>query len=130
MTTRAPDRVMVCVSSNTRADRVIEAGARIAARLRASWYAVYVDTPLERRTKSREQTVQSHMRLAEARGAIVVRVNAMSPADGLIAFAQREGVTHAIFGQSARSRWERLRRGSVIARFVAAVADAVVNVVP
>jgi len=121
---------MVCVSSNTRADRVIEAGAGIAARLRACWYAVYVDTPLERRTKSREQTVQSHMRLAEARGAIVVRVNAMSPADGLIAFAQREGVTHAIFGQSARSRWERLRRGSVIARFVAAVADAAVNVVP
>ena len=52
------------------------------------------------------------------------------PADGLIAFAQREGVTHVIFGQSARSRWELLWRGSTLDRFLAAVPDAAVQVVP
>ena len=52
------------------------------------------------------------------------------PADGLIAFAQREGITHVIFGQSARSRWELLRKGSTIDRFLAEVRDAAVLVVP
>jgi two-component system sensor histidine kinase KdpD len=57
-------------------------------------------------------------------------VKAERPADGLIAFAQREGITHVIFGQSARSRWELLWRGSTIARFLNSVRDAAVQVVP
>jgi two-component system sensor histidine kinase KdpD len=60
----------------------------------------------------------------------MVRVKAERPSDGLVAFAQREGVTHVIFGQSARSRWELLWRGSTLDRFLAAVPDAAVQVVP
>lgn len=58
-----------------------------------------------------------------------VRVKAGKPADGLIAFAQREGVTHVIFGQSARTRWELLVRGSTLDKFLGAVPDAAVQVV-
>jgi hypothetical protein len=43
-----PERVMVCMSSSGDAPRVIRAGARIAGRLGAHWYAVYVETPRER----------------------------------------------------------------------------------
>jgi two-component system sensor histidine kinase KdpD len=75
-------------------------------------------------------SLQQNIRLAESLGATVVRVKADRPADGLIAFAQREGVTHVIFGQSARSRWEALWRGSTLDRFLAAVPDATVQVVP
>ena len=42
-----PERVMVCMSSNALAPRVIRTGARIAGRLGAKWYAVYVQTPRE-----------------------------------------------------------------------------------
>jgi two-component system sensor histidine kinase KdpD len=57
-------------------------------------------------------------------------VRATRPADGLIAFAQREGITHVIFGQSARSRWEILTKGSTLNRFLQNVKDAAVQVVP
>ena len=40
-----PERVMVCMSSNAAAPRVIRTGARIAGRLGSRWYAVYVETP-------------------------------------------------------------------------------------
>ena len=50
--------------------------------------------------------------------------------DGLIAFAQREGVTHVIFGQSARTRFEILWRGSTLNKFLSAVPGAAVQVVP
>ena len=43
-----PERVMVCMSSNTEAARVIRTGVRIAGRLGSRWYAVYVETPRER----------------------------------------------------------------------------------
>ena len=42
-----PERVMVCMSSAAQAPRVLRTGARIAGRLGARWYAVYVETPRE-----------------------------------------------------------------------------------
>jgi two-component system sensor histidine kinase KdpD len=128
-----PERVMVCMSSNALAPRVIRTGARIAGRLGSRWYAVYVETPRERgdRIKPRDaDALQQNIRLAESLGATVVRVKADKPADGLIAFAQREGVTHVIFGQTARTRWELLVHGSTLDRFLGAVPDAAVQVVP
>jgi len=128
-----PERVMVCMSSSASAPRVVRAGARIAGRLGARWYAVFVETPSElpERIKAadREQ-LQRNIALAESLGATVVRVKADRPADGLIAFAQREGITHVIFGQSARTRLEILVKGSTLNRFLEEVKDAAVQVVP
>ncbi len=128
-----PERVMVCMSSNALAPRVVRTGARIAGRLGARWYAVYVETPREKPGRINPHdadALKENIRLAESLGATVVRVKAENPSEGLIAFAQREGVTHVIFGQSARSRWELLWRGSTLDRFLGAVPDAAVQVVP
>ena len=128
-----PERVMVCMSSNAAAPRVIRTGARIAGRLGSKWYAVYVETPREQPGRiglPDAEALQQNIRLAESLGATVVRVKADRPAEGLIAFAQREGVTHVIFGQSARSRLEVVWRGSTLDRFLGAVPDAAVQVVP
>jgi two-component system sensor histidine kinase KdpD len=128
-----PERVMVCMSSSADAPRVIRTGARIAGRLGARWYAVYVETPREapgRITPSDRESLQRSVALAESLGATVVRVKADRPADGLIAFAKREGITHVVFGQSARTRWEILLKGSTLNRFLDEVRDATLQVVP
>lgn len=128
-----PERVMVCMSSNSQAPRVIRVGARIASRLGARWYAVYVETPGEAPgTIPREdsEALRRNIALAENLGATVVRVRADDAPNGLIAFAKREGITHVIFGQTARSRWEILWNGSTLNRFLEEVRDAAVQVVP
>lgn len=128
-----PERVMVCMSSNALAPRVLRTGARIAGRLGAKWYAVYVETPQEKPGRIKpydSEALHQNIALAQSLGATVVKVHAERPAEGLIAFAQREGITHVIFGQSARSRWEILWHGSTIDRFLGAVRDAAVQVVP
>lgn len=128
-----PERVMVCMSANAVAPRVLRTGARIAGRLGSKWYAVYVETPREQpgRIKPADaEALQQNIRLAESLGATVVRVKADHASDGLIAFAQREGITHVIFGQSARTRVEILWRGSTLNKFLGAVPDAAVQVVP
>jgi two-component system sensor histidine kinase KdpD len=128
-----PERVMVGMSSSAVAPRVLRTGARIAGRLGARWYAVYVETPGEQpgRIGDEQAThLRDNIQLAESLGATVVRVHADGPADGLIEFAKREGITHVIFGQSARSRWELLLHGSTIDRFLSEVKDAAVQVVP
>lgn len=128
-----PERVMVCMSSSADAPRVLRTGARIAGRLGARWYAVYVETPREspgRITPTDRDALQRNITLAETLGATVVRVKADRPADGLIEFAKREGITHVIFGQTARSRWEILLKGSTLNRFLEEVRDAAIQVVP
>ena len=128
-----PERVMVCMSSASEATRVLRTGSRIAGRLGARWYAVYVETPREapERIKAADrEALARNIKLAEDLGATVVRVRADRPADGLIAFAQREGITHVIFGQTARSRWEIVTQGSILNRFLEEVRDAAVQVVP
>ena len=128
-----PERVMVCMSSNALAPRVLRTGARIAGRLGSKWYAVYVETPREQPGRIRpadSDALQQNIRLAESLGATVVRVKADHASEGLVAFAQREGITHVIFGQSARSRLEILWRGSTLNKFLSAVPDAAVQVVP
>ena len=127
------ERVMVCMSSSALAPRVLRTGARIAGRLGAKWYAVYVETPKERPGRigpPDAEALHQNIKLAESLGATVVKVHAEHPSEGLIAFAQREGITHVIFGQSARSRWEILWRGSTLNRFLGTVRDAAVQVVP
>jgi two-component system sensor histidine kinase KdpD len=128
-----PERVMVSMSSNADAPRVLRTGARIAGRLGARWYAVYVETPREapgRIPVGDRDALQRNIALAESLGATVVRVKADRPADGLIAFAKREGITHVIFGQTARTRWEILFKGSTLNRFLEEVRDAAIQVVP
>ena len=60
----------------------------------------------------------------------VVNLTDKNVSDALIRFAQQESISHVIFGQSARSRFDILLRGSVLNRFLAEVRDVTVQVVP
>lgn len=128
-----PEKIMVCLSSNTEARRLLRVGSRIAGRLASDWFAVYVETPREEPGRIRPSdhvSLQENIRLAEELGAKVIKLKADRVADALIDFARREAITHVIFGQSVRSRWDILFHGSIINRFLQEVKNATVQVVP
>jgi two-component system sensor histidine kinase KdpD len=128
-----PEKVMVAISSRGNARKLLRTGSRIAGRLASDWYAVYVETPREElgRIKPEDHaSLMDNIRLAEELGAKVVKIKGARVADALIEFARREGLTHVVFGQSARSRWDILLHGSVINRFLSEVRDATVQVLP
>ncbi|MBA3247619.1 MAG: universal stress protein [Pyrinomonadaceae bacterium] len=128
-----PEKVMVCMASRGSAKKLLRTGSRIAGKLASDWYAVYVETPREEpgRIKPKDfAALEENIRFAESLGAQVVKLQARQVADALIDYARRKGITHVIFGQSARSRWDILLHGSVINRFLAEVRDATVQVVP
>lgn len=131
-----PEKVMVAMASRGSARKLLRTGSRIAGRLASDWYAVYVETPEEEpgRIKPADHAaLQENIAFARSLGAQVVRLRAESKrriADTLIGFARRQGVTHVVFGQTARSRWDILINGSIINRFLDEVRDAAVQVVP
>jgi two-component system sensor histidine kinase KdpD len=124
---------MVAMASRGSAKRILRAGSRIAGRLASDWFAVYVETPSEepgRIDPHDHALLQENIRFGQELGAKVVKLKGRRVADALIEFARREGITHVVFGQSARSRWDVLLHGSVINRFLGEVRDASVHVVP
>ena len=127
-----PEKVMVCLSPRTGTDRLLRAGARIASRLSTIWYAVRVETPEEAEHPNLEEKhrMEEYQRLARDLGAKVVVLKDKKVSNALIHFAKQEGISHVVFGQSARSRMDILLRGSVINRFLAEVRDVTVQVVP
>jgi len=128
-----PDKVMVAIASHGSAKRILRAGSRIAGRLATDWYAVYVETPREEPGRIKPEDYAALMEsisFAKELGAKVVRLKGRRVADALIDFARREGITHVVFGQSSRSRWDIVLHGSVINRFLDEVRDATVQVVP
>ena len=129
-----PEKVMVCMASRGSAAKLLRTGARIVGRhAYKDWYAVYVETPDEVPGRIQPKTyavLQENIKLAESLGAEVVRLKGKNVADELLKFARENEITHVIFGQSARSRWEIIFRGSVINRFLKEVKHASVHVIP
>jgi len=128
-----PEKVMVCLSSRPGTERLLRAGARIAGRLATNWYAVYVETPEDDKRHGDPETftrLEEYERMARELGARVVTLKGRSVAETLIDFAQQENISHVVFGQSARSRFDILLRGSIINRFLAEMRETTVQVVP
>ena len=127
-----PEKVMVCLSTRPGTERLLRVGARVAGRLASNWYAIYVGQPNEKHYNDPEalQRLEEYQRMARDLGAQVVNLTEKNVSDALIRFAQQESISHVIFGQSVRSRWDILLRGSVLNRFLAEVRDVTVQVVP
>ena len=128
-----PEKVMVCLSTRPGTERLLRVGARIAGRLATNWFAVYVTRPQDEKghgDPEAHQRLEEYQRMARDLGAQVINLTDKNVSDALIRFAQQESISHVVFGQSARSRWDILLRGSVLNRFLSEVRDVTVQVVP
>jgi two-component system sensor histidine kinase KdpD len=130
---QTPEKVMVCLSTRPGTERLLRVGARVAGRLATNWYAVYVTRPEDDKGHGDPEAfhrLEEYQRMARDLGAQVVSLVDKNVSDALIRFAQQESISHVVFGQSARSRWDILLRGSVLNRFLSEVRDVTVQVVP
>jgi two-component system sensor histidine kinase KdpD len=128
-----PEKVMVAIASRGSARTLLRVGSRIAGRLSSDWFAVYVETPHEEAGRIKPEdhaALEDNIRFAKQLGAKLVKLKGARVADALVEFAKREGITHVIFGQSARSRWNLLVHGSIVDRFLREVRNATVQIVP
>jgi two-component system, OmpR family, sensor histidine kinase KdpD len=115
---RTADRIVVAMASNPpHTAMLLRKASRIAGRLNTDWYCVYVQTPDERADRI-DATVQRHLvdniQLAQSMGADVVKLQDSAVAAAICRFAREHGVSLVIVGQSTRSWWHRMLRGSVV----------------
>ncbi len=119
---KTADRILVAMSSDMpRTASLLRKASRIAGRLNSDWYCVYVQTPQERADKidsSVQRRLVENIQMAQNLGAEVVKLEGVDVASTILRFAEQKGVSLIIAGQSTRSRWHKLRHGSVVATLV------------
>jgi two-component system sensor histidine kinase KdpD len=124
------DRLLVCISPSPLAARLVRATRRMAARLRAEWLVVYVETPTHLRLPEtdRQRVVQT-LRLAEQLGAETVTLSGQRVSEEILAYARTRNVSKIVVGKPKHPRWRDVVFGSVLDELVRSSGDIEVYVI-
>jgi two-component system, OmpR family, sensor histidine kinase KdpD len=105
------DRVMVCLTGGgPRPDVLLRKAARLAARLHAPWYAVYVRSPgeeISRIEAATQRRLADALALAHQLGAVPLNYTGRDFAAAVAECVREYGVTHLILGRSNRPWYRR-----------------------
>lgn len=124
------ERLLVGVSPSPLAARLVRAARRMAARLRAEWLVVYIETPAHLRLPEadRQRVVQT-LRLAEQLGAETVILSGQRVSDEILAYARARNVTKLVVGKPVHPRWRDMVFGSILDELVRGSGDMEIAVI-
>jgi two-component system sensor histidine kinase KdpD len=101
------ERLVVCISPNPKGQYLIARAARMARRMDAELYAVYVDVG-QSISEQERKTLDANMQFAESLGATTVRLKGKDVARSVAAFVREKHITQVIFGRSAVDGWRKI----------------------
>ncbi|EEL47135.1 Sensor histidine kinase KdpD [Bacillus cereus Rock3-42] len=111
------EKILVCVQYSSTAGKLIRRGWRMADRLNAELYVLNVEREnIDSLSASKKQTIEDWKALTNQFDArfVLEEAKGRKPADVIIEVAKRLQVTQILLGQSARTRWEEIRKGSIV----------------
>jgi two-component system sensor histidine kinase KdpD len=127
------ERVMACLSSRSpNPAAMLRKAARLAARLSAPWYAVYIQTPKEdlgRVDAATQRQLGNMQTLAQQLGGVNQTFKGEDVVSTISAFVKEYGITHVVMGRSQRPWYRRWFGQSVLDRLLRAVPGVDVMVV-
>lgn len=126
----AGERLLVCVSPSPLSERLVRAARRLAVRLNAEWFAVYIETPSQARlSEAARNRVAHNLHLAESLGAKTRTVTGHSAAEAIVEFAKSQNISKIVAGKPLRPRWQELWRGSVVDQIIRQSGDLDIYVI-
>ena len=124
------ERVLVSIRPNPESGRLVRAARRLAARLRAEWIAVWVESPGQPALSAAERSdLAAAFALAEQLGAETATVSGPSVSEALLSFARQRNISKIVVGKPAHPRWRDLLRGSLVDAIVRASGEIDVFIV-
>ncbi|MGA3210984.1 MAG: universal stress protein [Terriglobales bacterium] len=111
------ERIAVCISSNPAAQYLIARGARMAQRIEAEFFIVYVDIGRDAGPEN-QRTLAQNIRFAEDLGAKVERRTGKNVSEEVAKFVEQKHITQVVFGRSALTGWRRFLYLSAFHKFL------------
>lgn len=111
------ERIAVCISSHLEAQQLIARGARIADRIDADFFIVYVEQERDREPE-RARSLNANFQFAENLSATIVRLKGKNIASSVAEFVREHHITQVVFGRSAVGGWREYLYLGAIQRFL------------
>ncbi len=111
------ERIAVCISSNPAAQYLIARAGRMAERIDAELFVIYVDIGADD-TPDNQRTLAQNIQFAQNMGAQVLRAKGKNVAEEVAKLVREKHITHVVFGRSAQSGWRRYLYLSAIHKFL------------
>lgn len=112
------ERVLVCISTYPNSVQLIRRGARIASYMNARLYILFVDNPDRFLTKEESLHIHTCEKLCQEFGGEFLRVTSHDIAQAIANVAREYRITQIVIGESQRSRFQLLLRGSLTQKLV------------
>lgn len=117
---RKDEVIFVCVDLRANSERLIRRGFRIAYRLKANWYVIFVKHQNELRTD--EKLILDKLLSLTHRLGGVFKLYTTRDRQSVVKEIKKQlltkKATQVILGQSARTRWQEIMGGSIVARLL------------
>ena len=127
------ERLMVCLSSRSpHAAALLRKAARIASRLGAPWYAVYVQTPRESPEQvdaATQRQIGNTLDLARQLGGTSLAFKGADLISTIAAFVKEYGITHVVLGRTRQPFHRRWFSRSILDRLLQTLPGVDVMVV-
>ncbi len=111
------EKILVCVQYSETAEKLIRRGWRMANRLKAKLYVLHVtDTEVLEMPQWKREKIRVWEELSIQFDAqfILQKKGKKKPAQVIVETAKSYFITQILLGQSARTRWEEIKRGSIV----------------
>src|SRR5262249_5955301 len=126
-------RVIVCLSSlSPNSSSLLRKGSRLASRLNAPWYAVYIQSPresLERVGAVVQRQTANTLALAHQLGGVPMTFKGTDVVKTIAAFVKEYSITHVLVGRTRRPWYCRWFGPSLLERLLREVPEVDVIVV-
>lgn len=112
------ERVLVCVSTYPNSVQLLRRGARLASYMNAPLYTLFVADPERFLTKEESLHIHTCEKLCQEFEGTFLRVSSNNVANAIAQTAEKYRITQIVIGESQRSRWQILLKGSLTQKLV------------
>lgn len=123
------ERVLVCVSTYPNAIQLVRRGARISGYMHAPLYCLFVNDPDRFLDKAESLHIETCERLCQEFGGQFVRVSDQNKASAIASIAKEYRITQIVIGESQRSLWKILLRGSLTRQLLMELKNIDVHII-
>lgn len=123
------ERILVCVSTYPNALQLVRRGARISGYMHAPFHCLFVDDPDRFLNKSESLHIETCERLCQEFGGQFVKVVDQNKARAIAGIARDYRITQIVIGESQRSLWKTLLRGSLTQQLLKALKNIDVHII-
>jgi two-component system, OmpR family, sensor histidine kinase KdpD len=111
------ERIAVCISSSPAAQYLIARAARMAQRMDAELFIIYVDIGVDDNPQD-QRSLEQNVKFARDLGAQIIRTKGSKVAEEVAKVVREKYITQVVFGRSAQTGWRRYLYLSAIHKFL------------